>query len=290
MKPPKRPRNAPRKVLHQPGPAKKLKKGKQIPLDPVPSTRGAALPSSSDMDVRRSHNKQRSVDNVPVSRTVTASNLSVAHGRVINIVADANDQESPFVPFRIQEETPQESPRRNEENILDSSRGISDPMTSQPGPSGLQSSPNNNLGSKAIWFVGSSIVYWAQKNAKTRYGGPNIGLQSRGANIRWFGKRGMLWNELNATVSHAVANFSPPVMIIIQLGSNDLTKVKTIELIQNIERDILRLQLLLPNTRIVWSEMLMRRYWHGAKDGKAIERSRKRVNSAINSYVLEVGH
>ncbi|CAC5425182.1 unnamed protein product [Mytilus coruscus] len=146
MKPPKRPRNAPRKVLHQPGPAKKLKKGKQIPLDPVPSTRGAALPSSSDMDVRRSQNKQRSVDNVPVSRTVTASNLSVAHGRVINIVADANDQESPFVPFRIQEETPQESPRRNEENILDSSREISDPMTSQPGPSGLQSSPNNNLG------------------------------------------------------------------------------------------------------------------------------------------------
>ncbi|CAC5418437.1 unnamed protein product [Mytilus coruscus] len=121
MKPPKRPSNVPRKVLHQPGPAKKLKKGKQIPLAPVPSTRGAAHPSSSDMDV-------------------------LAHGSVINIVADANDQEPPFVPFRIQEETPQESPRRNEENIFDSSRGILDPMTSQPGPSGLQSSSNNNLG------------------------------------------------------------------------------------------------------------------------------------------------
>ncbi|CAC5414621.1 unnamed protein product [Mytilus coruscus] len=128
MKPPKRPRNAPRKVLHQPGPAKKLKKGKEIPLGPVPSTRGAALPSSSDMDVRRSQNKQRTVDNVPVYRTVTASNLSVAHGPMI------------------QEETPQESPRRNEENILESSRGISDPMTSHPVPSGLQRSSNNNLG------------------------------------------------------------------------------------------------------------------------------------------------
>ncbi|CAC5425676.1 unnamed protein product [Mytilus coruscus] len=127
MKPPKRPRNVPRKVLHQPGLAKKLKKDKKRPLDPVPSTRGA-LPSSSDMDVRRSQNTQRTVDNVPVSRTVTASNLSVAHGPVINIVADANDQEPPFIPFRIQEETPQESPRSNEENILDSSRGISYPM------------------------------------------------------------------------------------------------------------------------------------------------------------------
>ncbi|CAC5409732.1 unnamed protein product [Mytilus coruscus] len=115
-----------------------------------------------------------------------------------------------------------------------------------------------NLGSKAIWFVGSSIVYWAQINAKTRNGGPNIGLQSRGVDIRWFGKRGMLWNEFNAKVSHAVDKFSPPAMIVIQLGSNDLVKVKTLELIQNIERDILRLHLLLPNTRIVWSEMLLR--------------------------------
>ncbi|CAG2231803.1 unnamed protein product [Mytilus edulis] len=147
-----------------------------------------------------------------------------------------------------------------------------------------------NLGSKAIWFVGSSIVYWAQTNAKTRYGGPNIGLQSRGVYIRWFGKRGMLWNDFNAKVSHAVDKFSPPAMIVIQLGSNDLVKVKTLELIQNIERDILRLHLLLPNTRIVWSEMLMRRYWHGATDGKAIERSRKRVNSAINNYALNDGH
>ncbi|CAG2214541.1 unnamed protein product [Mytilus edulis] len=146
------------------------------------------------------------------------------------------------------------------------------------------------LGSKAIWFVGSSIVYWAQTNAKTRYGGPNIGLQSRGVYIRWFGKRGMLWNDFNAKVSHAVDKFSPPAMIIIQLGSNDLVKVKSLELIQNIERDILRLHLLLPNTRIVWSEMLMRRYWHGATDGKAIERSRKRVNSAINNYALNDGH
>ena len=100
----------------------------------------------------------------------------------------------------------------------------------------------------------------------------------------------MLWNDFNAKVSHAVDKFSPPAMIIIQLGSNDLVKVKTLELIQNIERDILRLHLLLPNTRIVWSEMLIRRYWHGATDGKAIERSRKRVNSAINNYALNDGH
>ncbi|CAC5366987.1 unnamed protein product [Mytilus coruscus] len=63
----------------------------------------------------------------------------------LKFVADANDQELPLIPFRIQEETPQESPPLNEKYLLDSSRGILDPMTSQPGPSGLQSSSNNNL-------------------------------------------------------------------------------------------------------------------------------------------------
>ncbi|CAC5407681.1 unnamed protein product [Mytilus coruscus] len=115
------------------------------------------------MDVRRSQNTQSTVDNVPVSRTVTASNLSVAHGPVINIMADLNHQEPPFIPFRIQEETPQESPRRNEENILDSSRGISDPMamTSEPGPSGLQNSSNNNLVrmSASMGYSGGWVQY-----------------------------------------------------------------------------------------------------------------------------------
>ncbi|XP_063439102.1 uncharacterized protein LOC134720647 isoform X1 [Mytilus trossulus] len=272
MKPPKRPRNVPKKVSQQPaGPAKKYRKGK------VPSTRGA---------LSKSQNTTRTVQ---VSSLATdSSNLAIASGPVISIVSDAH-QEPPFVPFRIQDEMDTESPNGNAGDALDRPRGAWIPPNPQPGPSGM-SPANNNLGSKAIWFVGSSIVYWAQTNAKTRHGGPNIGLQSRGVYIRWFGKRGMLWNDFNAKVLHAVEKFSPPAMIVIQLGSNDLVKVKTLELIQNIVRDILRLHLLLPNTRIVWSEMLMRRYWHGATDGKAIERSRKRVNSAINNYVLNDGH
>ena len=116
MKPPKRPRYAPKKVSQQPGPAKKIRKGKQRPIDPEPSTRGA---SSSDKNLQITQNTPRNVDNVQVSRTVTASNLSVASGPVINIVADANDQEPPFVPFMIQDEMAQESPSRSEVNTLD---------------------------------------------------------------------------------------------------------------------------------------------------------------------------
>ena len=146
------------------------------------------------------------------------------------------------------------------------------------------------LGSNMIWFLGSFIVYWAQRNAHSRYGGPNLGLQNRGAHIRWFSKRDMLWSEFNPTVSKLIPRFPPSAMIIIQLSSNDLGTCKSIDLIQNIERNILRLRLLLPSTRSIWSDILMRRYWHCTHNGTAFERARKRINSAVNKFVKNDGH
>lgn len=49
-------------------------------------------------------------------------------------------------------------------------------------------------------------------------------------------------------------------------------------MISNIECDLLRLQALLPSFKIVWSEILQRRYWHHANDSKAVENAHKRMN------------
>ena len=86
-------------------------------------------------------------------------------------------------------------------------------------------------------------------------------------------------------------SIEPPSYLIIQLGSNDLGKGKSCGLIIDIKRDIGRTRLLLPNTHIIWSEILMRRYWHVAKgDGKIIEKIRKRVNCAVNNFIKNEGH
>jgi hypothetical protein len=72
-----------------------------------------------------------------------------------------------------------------------------------------------------------------------------------------------LWQHANN------ASLISPSYLIIQLGSNDLGKGKSCGLIIDIKRDIGRTRLLLPNTRLIWSEILMRRYWHVTKgDGK----------------------
>ena len=49
-------------------------------------------------------------------------------------------------------------------------------------------------------------------------------------------------------------------------------------MISNIECDLLRLQAFLPGFKIVWSEILQRRYWYHANDSKAVESADKRMN------------
>ena len=86
-------------------------------------------------------------------------------------------------------------------------------------------------------------------------------------------------------------SIEPPSYLFIQLGSNDLGKGKSCGLIIVIKRDIGRTRLLLPNTHIIWSEILMRRYWHvGKSDGRIIEKIRKRVNCAVNNFIKNEGH
>ena len=64
---------------------------------------------------------------------------------------------------------------------------------------------------------------------------------------------------------------------------------KTADLIHDISADIIRFKLIMPNIKIVWSDILMRRYWHNTRDGRAVERSRNRVNLAVKNAVLKEG-
>lgn len=53
--------------------------------------------------------------------------------------------------------------------------------------------------------------------------------------------------------------------------------------------DLLKISILLPSTDIIWSDLLMRRYWHWADvSGKVAKVNGKRINNAIGSYLENV--
>jgi hypothetical protein len=99
-------------------------------------------------------------------------------------------------------------------------------------------------------------------------------------------KKGYEVGEFNKFIDLTLRKSPPPSFIIIQLGSNDLALTKSWQLFTDIECDLFRLRTLLPDVRIIWSDILQRRYWHNDTDGKAMERVRKRVNLLVRNLVL----
>jgi lysophospholipase L1-like esterase len=99
----------------------------------------------------------------------------------------------------------------------------------------------------------------------------------------------MTWDCLNRVVDKNVSELRLAKLIVIQLGSNDLGIKKRYELYSDIKLGLLRLKVMCPNARIVWSEILMRRYWHSAQDGRALEKSRKRLNLLLRNFMQTIG-
>ena len=95
----------------------------------------------------------------------------------------------------------------------------------------------------------------------------------------------MMWEELSPVVEKQLRWLPPPNFLAIQLGSNDLESRSNLGFIKDIEIDILHLHALMPHTKIVWIDMSQRRYWHTANCGKAIEKTRKRVNFEVRHTV-----
>ncbi|KAJ8314851.1 hypothetical protein KUTeg_007001 [Tegillarca granosa] len=137
-----------------------------------------------------------------------------------------------------------------------------------------------------IWIVGSSIVYWAQRRALSRPVGRNLGLEKYGVQIRWCVIRGMKWSQLLTRIQRDLRNF--PQYLVIQLGSNDLVSRASGMLHWEMKLDLLSLSKL-PNTTVVWSCILPRLFWYGARSQVAIDNVRKRTNREISSYILKLG-
>ena len=55
-----------------------------------------------------------------------------------------------------------------------------------------QSNGTLQQGSRSIWILGSSIVYWTGQEVASRQGGRHLGIHNVGFQGFWFGKRGMV--------------------------------------------------------------------------------------------------
>lgn len=100
----------------------------------------------------------------------------------------------------------------------------------------------------------------------------------------------MIWKHVIPKVQSLLNFENPPSYLIIHCGGNDIGQdVKSVVVRNNIKKDLLKLHQLLPETVIVWSQVLPRVQWRGELDHFALERARERLNNCIATFILKLG-
>uniref|UniRef100_A0ABM5GIN4 Uncharacterized protein isoform X2 n=1 Tax=Pogona vitticeps TaxID=103695 RepID=A0ABM5GIN4_9SAUR len=128
-----------------------------------------------------------------------------------------------------------------------------------------------------VTIVGHSYVFWAARYAASSRWGNDLGLGAL-ASIFWKGMRGMQWVQFGRM---AVFGNTPPDILVVHLGGNDLPQLPGKALILDILRDLGRLHALYPAMRICWSSIIPRLIWRGARDMVKVHKACRRVNKEI---------
>ncbi len=104
----------------------------------------------------------------------------------------------------------------------------------------------------------------------------------------WKGKSGAGMRDLYSLV-RSVNHGPSPIVIIVHIGTNDLVTVDEFCMRQRITEALQTYTAQFPNTKVVWSDILPRVFYFGAKSQAAVEKKRKAVNRWAKSQCKRLG-
>lgn len=118
--------------------------------------------------------------------------------------------------------------------------------------------------------------------------GSQLGLGGL-ANVTWAARWGMRWGQFLPVLFDYLQLHPLPQVIMVHLGENILGQRMSMSLRLQARREFSLLRLWFPGIVILWSNLLPRRIWRGARSVRRIDVTRKRVNAYLGRVVVEQG-
>lgn len=81
----------------------------------------------------------------------------------------------------------------------------------------------------------------------------------------------------------------PPNKLVIHIGGNDIGKVRLGYLQYQLKELFVWLSQLMPETALIWSNILPRLQWRYSNNNVKMEKSRRRLNSTIATHMIKKG-
>ncbi|XP_064152341.1 uncharacterized protein LOC135233090 [Anguilla rostrata] len=137
---------------------------------------------------------------------------------------------------------------------------------------------------KNVWIVGDSYIRRGEERARKTVG-TSLGLDTI---VHWFGWGGLRWESLLPFIHQSLRGRAAPDLLLIHCGGNDLGKIKSLDLVTGMKRDLQDLHRQSPGTKIFLSGITQRRRWRTANPGK-IDKARKWVRNVMAAFVQDLG-
>lgn len=101
----------------------------------------------------------------------------------------------------------------------------------------------------------------------------------------WRGVGGLRWNQVLAEAVAIGRVARGPSVLVTHAGGNDICFLRMDELITIIKADLDRIPSFYNNVVLVWSEIVPRVIWQGARNAGAVERARRTINARVSRSV-----
>lgn len=135
-----------------------------------------------------------------------------------------------------------------------------------------------------IWIVGDSYIKRGEEAAYRKFG-DNLGLHAK---VKWFGKPGMLWSGVLPMFYTKMSTHSPPDILVIHAGGNDLGRMHAMKLAHIVKRDLMKLHAQFPSMTIAFSCINKRLAWRYGEPWR-MNKDRKTVNKIIRKNLGRLG-
>lgn len=99
----------------------------------------------------------------------------------------------------------------------------------------------------------------------------------------------MTWSQLVPRISYLLNFESPPDILVIHCGGNDIGAIELLDFRRQIRASLFDIMTMLPSTKLVWSQILPRSSWRYSKNIEAMNRSAARLNNFAAWICIQSG-
>ena len=141
-----------------------------------------------------------------------------------------------------------------------------------------------------MWIIVFYIIRNVFLVSRQRPGGTNLSLKNRlAADIIWQGHGGLKLDKMKCHILLFMTLADVLSYILIHIGGNDIGETRHGYLVYKLKKCMSWLSQQMPRTQLIWSQVLPRTVWRFSTDNNVMERTRRRLNSSMGSYMCKNG-